>query len=364
MVQVAVAEGVNACTQKFEPYYGIPAAPGGDPRAAAVTAAADMVKFFVPTAAATIDAEAASSLAAIPDGAAKDAGIAAGHAASAATIADRATDGSAAPAFFVPPNTDPGMWQVTPSCPRPAPFGGAQVGAFKHWGNVRPFALASGSQFRLPPPPALDSPEYAHDFNEVQAVGSSTSTVRPQDRSDIARVYAAQNAHQGWNSIARQLSAEKPQDISQSARIFALTNIAINDAFIAIFDTKYYYNLWRPETAIPRADEDDNSLTVAGPFTPWIVTPCFPSYASAHGVGAGAASQVLTRFFGNGGHHLTNSAAGVTVTYDSLDAMVHDIADARVFGGIHYRFEQMAGEAQGRDVANYTVNTVFPRVDD
>lgn len=353
-VHVAIYEAVNACTHKFQPYFGVTAADGADPEAAAIVAAHDTLKFLFPPQAAILDAREATLLAAIPDGQAKTDGEAAGAAAAQAEIAQRTGDGSAPPQFFVPPNTDPGMWQKTPSCP---PAGGV----FKQWPNVRPFGITSSSQFRSDPPPALSSDAYAHDYNEVQAVGEKNSTLRPADRANVAKIYAAQPPHIGWNSIARQLFAQRKSHhgISDAARIFALLNMSLADSHFTVFDTKYTYNLWRPETAIPRGAEDDNPLTTAGPFAPFIVTPCFPSYPSAHGDGAGAGATVLATFFGNGGHALTNSdpsVPGVTLTYSRIDQIVKDVSDARVFGGIHFRFDQDAAELQGAEVALWNVS--------
>jgi hypothetical protein len=353
IIHVAVFEAANAISHKYTPYFGVTAPKGADEQAAVITAAHNVMVALFPTEQATLDANQAAALAAIPDGKAKNDGIAVGQAAAQATLAARTNDGSVPAQFFVPPNTDPGMWQKTPSCP---PAGGV----FKHWSGVKPFGVDSNSQFRAGPPPTLDSAEYATSFNETQAVGGQGSTQRPQDRSDVARIYAGQFAHIGWNSMARQLMAQTNayDKLTQSARIFALLNIALADGMFAVFDTKYTYNLWRPETAIPRADEDNNPLTVAGPFVPWVVTPCFPAYPSAHGIDAGAGAQVLAHFFGHSGYTLTNSdpsVPGVTLHYTDVDQMVHDISDARVFGGIHWRFDQDIAEGMGRQVADFVL---------
>lgn len=353
MIQVAVFEAANAISHKYTPYFGVPAPKGADEQAAVIVAAHDVMVALFPTEQATLDANRDTALAAIHNCRGKTDGIAVGKAAAAATLAARASDGSVPAQFFVPPNTDPGMWQKTPSCP---PAGGV----FKHWAGVTPFGVDSNSQFRAGPPPTLDSAAYATSFNETQAVGGQGSTQRPQDRSDVARIYAGQFAHIGWNSMARQLMAQTNayNKLTQSARIFALLNMALADGMFAVFDTKYNYNLWRPETAIPRAAEDNNPLTVAGPFVPWVVTPCFPAYPSAHGIDAGAGAEVLAHFFGDGHHHLTNSdpsVPGVTLHYTALSQMVHDISDARVFGGIHWRFDQDIAEGMGRQVADFVV---------
>lgn len=348
-VQLAVFEAVNAITGEYEPYLGtITASPGASTEAAAVTAAHGVLKAFFPAQGATLDQKRADSLATIPDGQSKNDGIAVGEAAAAAMIANRTNDGSAPPQFHTPPNSDPYEWQTTAGCPS----GG---GAFKHWPNVKPFGIESSSQFRADPPPKLTSGTYARDYNEVQAVGDISSTLRPQDRADVALLYAADPPHYGWNSVLRQIASTRQDDITTTARIAALMNMSLSDAFITVFESKYFYRTWRPVTAIPRGDEDGNLLTVPSSFTPFILTPCFPSYPSAHGSGTGSTLEILERAYGRH-HSVTMShpgAPGIVLQYNDLRDIIDDVSDARVFGGIHFRFDQDAGERLGRDVGRY-----------
>ena len=349
-VQGAVFEAVNSITGKYAPYFPTTqrAPAGADPEAAAVAAAHGVLTWLSPAASATLLEKREASLAAIADGQGKTDGIAAGEAAAAAMIAARTGDGSAPPLFWTPPSTAPYEWQKTPSCP---PAGGL----FYHWQNVKPFGIPSSSHFRAPPPPALDSDRYTRAYDEVQAVGSADSLLRPQDRADVARVYAAQPPHQGWNDVARQIIATRHDSITDTARTLALLNMTLSDGHITVFESKYFYRTWRPETAIARGDEDGNPATIAGPFTPFVVTPCFPSYPSAHGSGAGGASRVLTKAYGRF-HSIDLShpaVPGVVLHYEDLRDIVRDVSDARVYGGIHFRFDQDAAEAMGRVVANY-----------
>jgi hypothetical protein len=142
--------------------------------------------------------------------------------------------------------------------------------------------------------------------------------------------------------------------------------MATADASIAVFDTKYFYRTWRPITAIPRGDEDGNRWTVPGPFLQYIAaTPCFPSYPSAHGTLSGAARTVLVRAYGRFGHSVTVShpaAPGIVLHYTDLKTITDDIADARVFGGIHFRFDQDAGEIQGHAVGQYDYNNLLQKL--
>lgn len=349
IVQIAVFEAVNAIIGDYEPYLGtITAPPGASPEAAAIAAAHRTLVILHPSSAAGLDGLRAASLSAIPDGQSKDDGIAVGEAAAAALLALRSNDGAGAVVPYTP-GTDPGDWQPTPPAFAPALLPG--------WGQVTPFGLRDGAQFRLSPPPPIHSSKFARDYNEVKQVGAVNSTLRPQDRTDVARFYAAATPVDVWNSAARQVSAAQGKTLSENARIFALLAMAICDASIAAFDTKYFYNYWRPVTAIRAGDTDDNHKTDPDPnWLPLIVTPPFPSYPSAHGTLSGAARTVLEHVYGKSQHSITLThagAPGIVLDYSSWKQITNDIADARVYGGIHYRFDQTAGARQGRRVASY-----------
>ena len=357
-VQVAVFEAVNATTGKYEPYLGtISAPPGASPEAAAVMAAHGILVGFFPAQVTTLDLRRDASLALIPDGQEKTDGIAVGMAAAAAMLANRTNDGSAPPLFHLPTNSDPYEWQVYTGCP-------AGGGVFKHWPNVRPFAIQSASQFRAPPPPPLRTGLYVRDYNEVQAVGDINSPNRPQDRTDVARLYAAANPPSLWNNTLLQIVSTRNDEITDTAQTMALMNMAVNDAAISVFETKYFYRTWRPITAIPRGDEDGNWRTTPGPFTPLIATPCFPGYPSAHGSLTSAALKVLERAYGKFGHSITvqhPTVPGVVLHYSELDPMIEDISDARVYGGIHFRHDQDAGERQGDAVGQFVYNHMLKK---
>ncbi|HEY8559224.1 MAG TPA: vanadium-dependent haloperoxidase [Pyrinomonadaceae bacterium] len=353
-VQVAVFEAVNATTGKYEPYLGtIGASPGASPEAAAVSAAHGVLIAYFSGQAANLNQRRDASLAMIPDGPAKTDGIAVGMAAAAAMLANRTNDGSAPPLTFTPTTLDPYQWQLTPGC---------AAGVFRHWQNVRPFAIESASQFRADPPPALDSGVYAQDFNEVQTVGDVNSTERPADRTAVARLYAFAVPPTLWNSALLQISSTRGDEITDTARTMALMNMAVSDAAVSVFDSKYFYKTWRPVTAITRGDEDANKWTTAGSFTPLISTPCFPGYPSAHGSLSGAALKVLERAYGRFNHSITVQhplAPGIEINYTDLRAMMVDISDARVYGGIHFRFDQDAGRRQGEAVAKFVYSNML-----
>jgi hypothetical protein len=199
----------------------------------------------------------------------------------------------------------------------------------------------------------------------VQAVGDLNSINRPQDRTDVARLYAVANPPSLWNNTLLQIVSMRNDEITDTARTMALMNMAVNDAAISVLESKYFYRTWRPITAIPRGDEDGNKQTTPGMFTPLIATPCFPGYPSAHGSLSSAAIDILERAYGRSGHSITvqhASVPGVVLHYSELGPMIEDISDARVYGGIHFRYDQDAGEKQGNGVARYVYNHSLKKV--
>lgn len=346
--QLAVFEAVNAIQGGYDPYLGTVVAPAGaSADAAAIAAAHGVLKFYFPANAATLDALKATSLGAIPDGSAKAGGVATGEAAAAAILATRVNDGSTPVQFYLPASNDPYQWQLTPGC-------SASGGVLYNWPNLRPFGIADAEAFRADPPPALTSPQYTRAFDEVKRVGSKTSTERPQDRTDVARFYAATSPAYIFSMAARQISDAEGRSMLHLARALALVNMAISDAAVASYGTKYHYTTWRPETAIHNADIDENPKTEAEQgWEPFITAPCFPAYTSNHASLSGAGAEVLRRVYGEGGHAITISnpaVQGLTYNYLTFDQLLSDIDDARVFGGIHFRFDQDAGGVLGRAV--------------
>jgi hypothetical protein len=366
IVQVAVFEAVNAITRRYVPYLGTVSAPeGASARAAVVTAAHDTLVWLFPAQQGFLDDEQTESLRAIRDGQAKDDGMAVGRAAAAAMIANRTGDGSTPAQFYTPASDAPYDWQPTPGC---ASAPANNRGLFLHWQFVKPFGILSSAQFRAPQPPALGSARYARDFEEVKAVGDAASTERPRDRADVATLFAAQPPHRGWNLVARQLVAARHDGITRTARTLAIMNMSLSDAHITVFESKYFYRTWRPETAVRRADEDGNPCTSPDPdYSPFVVTPCFPGYPSAHGAGGGAARVVLERAYGRKGHDLTITdagASGIVLHYSDLRDITDDVSDARVYGGIHFRYDQVAGNRMGEAIGRYNLRHLLRRLEE
>ena len=283
-----------------------------------------------------------------------------GEDAAAAMLLLRADDGWDAVVPYTP-GTDPGDWQPTPPALAPAFLPG--------WGQVTPFGLREGSQFRLPPPPALHTGKYANDYNEVKLLGRIDSPFRPQDRTDVARFYAAASPVQVWNSAARQVSAAQGKTLSENARIFALLAMAMGDASIAVWDTKYHYNFWRPLTAIRSGDIDGNRTDRPGsglapadrhPGAPQLrVGPRDRVRRRPRGARAGLRQ-------GRPCHHPDQSrAAGHRPQLHRLGARSPTTSTTpAIYGGIHFRFDQEAGARQGRQVGSYILGNYLRSQDD
>jgi len=359
-------EAINAITGEYEPYIGIAAPAGASADAAAATAAYRVLKTYFPTAP-DIDQAYANSLAAIPAGLSKTNGILTGEAAAAALISNRLSDGSS-PAKISPVGLAlPGVWQVTlpPGCAATA-----TGGAFYQWKDVTPFGVPDVTAFRPAPPPALTSREFTKDYNEVNQVGSVGSSARPQDRSDVARFYQASSPTLLFNLALRQVAEAEQRSMSDNARALALLNMATSDSLVASFSAKYHYNFWRPENAIRFQGDYGNPNTEPDPtYVPFISTPCFPSYPSNHASGSNGAAEVLRRLYGEGGHSITlvnpfvGSVANLQFTYTTFNQICNDVDDARIYGGIHYRFDQVAGNRLGREVGTSVYKHNLRRVD-
>jgi hypothetical protein len=361
ITQAAVYDAVVAIDRSFEPYHAhVHASRGASLEAAAAQAAHDTLAALFPTQASTFDSALAADLVGIPPGRVRQ-GTEVGHAVAQQILTWRSTDGSTAVVNYTP-GTDPGDWQPTPPAFLPA--------LAPQWPYVTPFALSAGSQFRPGAPPALDSAAYAAAFDEVKSLGRVDSTTRTEEQKQIARFWndglGTAFAMGYWNRIAQQVATDQGLGLVQDARLFALLNIAEADAQIACWDAKYTYNLWRPVTAIRAADTDNNPATDPdATWTPLLVTPNFPSYTSAHSALSGAAAGVLTALFGSDYHFTVGSESvpGVTRSFDSFAAAAAEAGQSRIYGGIHYQFDNQNGQALGRDVSRFVVGNFLRRAE-
>ena len=365
IVQLAVFEAVNAITGEYEPYLNPPTqpAPGASVEAAVATAAHKVMTTYFPAAAPGInglDAARDADLNAIPNGPAKTAGVAAGMSAANAMIALRASDGSSPLTTIIPaPTSTAGVYQLTTGC---------AAALFYNWQNVTPFGIATASSFLLPPPPSLASNQYAKNYAETMTVGASTSTSteRPADRAEVVRLYAGTSPSFLLSKATRDIAAQKGTSVSENARALALIHMASSDSLVASFFNKYHYDRWRPETGIRNGAADGNDKTDGAPgFATFIPTPCFPAYPSNHASGTSGGLEAIRRMFGAAGFDITitnnvpalGSLPATTITkhYTQLKQIGDDVDDARVYGGIHWRSDQVAGNDLGRAIATEVV---------
>jgi hypothetical protein len=362
MMHIAMFDAANAIERQYSPYHAhLSAHPGASAEAAAAQAAHDVLSELIPAARATFDAALQARLAKIAPWRAA-AGAAIGRRAASNIIAWRANDGSAepAPAWSLPPF--PGLWQPT----------SAQGAQLAHFGEFEPFALLTATQYLPDPPPALDSELYAADFEEVRLLGSATSTVRTATETQTARLFASvgnSSSHFGvWNNVARDMARRSRWSLVKTARLFALMNVAVFDGVQTTHASKFVYGLWRPITAIRRADEDMNAATVAdAAWTPLLSTPAYPSHASNQTCVGVSAARSLARAFGRDDLPFsvtwigTAGNADVTRHYSRFSELADQQARSRVFGGIHFNFELTAAEESCVKVADYVADNYARR---
>jgi hypothetical protein len=359
IVHAAIYDAVNAIDQTSTVFH-VPAEAPADasPEAAAAAAGLFTAAALFPTHLDLFQATFQSALANVPEGQAKEDGIAVGRFVAEQTLIWRVTDGANA---FVPyaPGDNPGDWR--PTLPAFAP---AQT---PQWPFVTPFALDSGSQFRPPAPPELLSAAYTATYNEVKDLGRFDSKVRTPEQTEIARFWEAKAGTPQiagyWNVIAENVAQTQGNTLDENARLFAELNVALADDAIAFFDAKYTYNRWRPITAIQLADQTGNPETIPDPdWLPLLNTAPHPSWVSAHGATSGAAAAVLADFFGTDdiSFSLTSEdLPDVTHSFPSFSAAANEAMDSVLFAGTHFRVDNVAGHELGQSVATFVTQNFF-----
>jgi hypothetical protein len=351
MLHIAMFEAVNAIDRRYAPYkLNLTADRTTSREAAAAAAAYDVLLALHPDKKADLDAALAGSLAGIAESEAKSKGIGLGKQAAAGIIALRANDGSNTPEDYRPVTTA-GVY-----IPTTIPIESTSS-------KTKPFVMASASQFRAAPPPALTSETWTRDLNEIREIGSNTSAKRSAEQTTIARFWFF-TGPRTYNTIVRQIASTKKMDLVDCARLYALTSIASADAFIAVFDAKYAYNLWRPVTAIRNADLTSNPATPRdASWQPLGVTPMHPEYPCAHCIISSAVSTVLQHVVGNEIDEITltsPTAAGITRKWTRLQDYSDEVSSARIYAGFHYRFSTEAGKDMGKKIGDLTVATLMP----
>jgi hypothetical protein len=366
IVESSVFDAVNGVKGHYSPIHVAPAAPKKtSARAAAVQAAYVSLMHIYPAQAAMFNAARTDSLNAIlaTNGgdnlhakiqAAVNQGIAWGQQVADAIWTWRSTDGfSPAPAPYFG-DTNIGDWRPTP----PA----LASGAAPQFATMTTWVIASPSQFRPAGPPPLGSALYAQVFNETKTMGRATGSPRTADQTQLALFWQSSSPTYFWNGVGLRLAATQDMTLLDNAHLFGALNVAIADSVIAAWDAKYYFHSWRPVTAINLADTDGNPATdVDTSWTPLISTPNHPEYPSAHSVFSSGGAAVLASFFGQNTPFTVDSDAmpGVTRSFTSFNQAMAELADARVFGGIHFRTACDDGLAVGAAVGNYILQNAF-----
>jgi PAP2 superfamily len=364
-VSASVFDAVNGIEPRYEPLHVRLEAPRqGSARAAAIQAAFAILIKSYPKLTPSLTTKRDASITALSPGESAQAilaGVTWGQ-----IVADeiwnwRLTDGVAPPPppflgalGIVGTPAAIGVWR--PTAPGNAPGAGPQYATMTPWVLKRP------SQFRIAPPNALTSAEYAADYNEIKVMGIFSGSGRSSDQSELALFWAG-NTPLYWNRIASQISVSHSLTLSENAHLFALLNVSMADALITCWDAKYRYVFWRPVTAIPAGDTDGNAATAADPaWVPWLNsfptgTPAHPEYPSGHSTVSGDAAEILTNTFGDETPFtVTSDVRPGTRSFSSFSSAVAEIADARVFGGIHFRVSCIRGNALGQTVANYVMS--------
>jgi PAP2 superfamily len=301
---------------------------------------------LLPAQQAMIEAAYQAALGTVADSANKVNGIADGEGAAQAVLAARADDSAAAPETYRP-HTTAGVYVPT------------TTPAVTQWPQRKPWLMRSAAQFRPAGPPPLTSETWARDFNEVKALGGRASARRSAEQTDLARFWDY-SAPPIYHALVRSVALQPGRSLERNARLFAAVAQAMDDALIAVFDAKYHYAFWRPVTAIRNGDLDGNDATEreAG-WSPLIDVPMHPEYPAAHSVLAASLGTVLAAEVGSGPlPELTTSsptAKGATRRYQSIDALVQEVSNARIWGGLHYRTSTEVGTHLGRRVGELAV---------
>jgi hypothetical protein len=361
-VHIAIYDAVNAIDGRYSVFAVQPLSSpvGGSPEAAAATAAYLTLKWMFPMQQAYLDGVYASYMAGIPSGGPKTIGTLIGTEVGNAFTMLRTGDGrnASVPYFF---GSGPGVYQLTPGCPSSP--------ATPWLAQMKPFAIESASQFRADGPPNLTSAQWADDMNETRLYGALDGSLRTSEETRTGQFYAENPGSQFGRNV-RGIATAYQLSVSDSARLFAQLFVTAADSLITTWDSKYYYNFWRPFTAIRAADTDDNPATDPDPtWAPLVATPCHPEYPAAHGAGTGALADALEQFFGSKRVDFTLTSTSVPGfalfehRFTRTQDLIKEVIDARIFGGMHYRTSGVHGTVIANKVAHYVAKHYFRPVE-
>lgn len=403
IAHIAMFEAINAIEQQYESYTGLsPWLEEASIRAAMAQAAHDALVALYPLQSNRLEDKLNNELSKISNGNAKTNGILLGSMAAESILALRENDGSdhEEPVVGIDyiPSNDPGEWRVDPISNVNKAIGG-------YWSNVLPFVIDNAEQFRIVPPPALVSPEYTTAFNETKSVGGDgviTATDRTAEQTEIGIFWAYDGTPslcappRLYNQVTKKILLQKKSTFLDTAHLLTLSNVAMADAAIAIWESKYFYKFWRPVTAIREADPgtgpstlgDGNPDTIGDvTFSPLGApasnlngpnfTPPFPAYPSGHAGFGGTIFQILRRFYqqdnikfsftsdefnGSTKDNQGNIRPVVTRTFNSLSQAEEENGQSRMYLGIHWSFDKTKGIEQGRNVADYIFDNLYQKI--
>lgn len=352
IMHTAIYEAVNAITKKYPASDLKLNASGGASVDAAVAGAsrAILVK-LIPTKALDVELAFQKAMAAIPDGQSKTLGLSAGERAAAAILAARTDDGFATVESYRP-YTIAGVYVPTP------------VPLVSTWPKRKPWLMTSPTQFRPGSPPDLKSAQWARDYNEIKAIGARDSKTRTKEQTDIARFWET-TGPTIYHTLVRSVADSPGRDVTRNARLYMAVTQATDDAMIAIFDAKYHYNFWRPITAIRNGDIDGNDATTRDEsWTPFINTPMHPEYPCAHCIVSGAIGTILQADIGNAAVQLSATSPTANNTkrnWTKVDDFIQEVANARIYDGVHFRTSTEVGTDMGRKIGNLAVAKYLTR---
>lgn len=351
IMHIAMFDAVNTIEPVYRPYQAqLPAPPDTSKDAAAAAAAGAVLTKLLPDAAPDIQAALTSYLAAIPESDAKSNGIKLGDAVAAKILEARANDEASAPDAYRPVTTA-GVYIPTP------------LTVASQWPTLKPFAMTSPSQFRPKPPIALESEQWAKDYNEIKELGEKNSSKRSARQTEDARFWLM-TGPRSTHPLERQIIIQKEMSVIESARFMAVIAAAEADAMIAVMDAKYKYAFWRPITAIRNGDIDGNAATEReATWQPIDNTPMHPEYPCAHCIVSSALASAIEAMLDTADipevAMTSTTAPGVTHRWTNLRAYADEVAAARIVAGFHYRFSNVVGQDMGRQIGAYTVKTIM-----
>lgn len=354
-VAVAMYDAASSIDRHFKPFAVTVDAPAGAQiDAAVVTAAHDVLVHYFPGQQSSLDAAQTASLGVISEGRAKSDGISVGRSVAAQWIRMRSTDGVEAKVVYAPGH-GPGVWEPIPNVPAPAP--NVTPAPVDPWfTQFHPFGLKSPDQFisALDQPYPLTSAEWAADFNLTKNYGAQKSAYRTTQQTEIG-LFWTDGPAQSIRAVQALIGSHNLDTVS-AARMSAMAYVSLADAFAASMSAKYHFAFWRPYTAIRNADPSVNSATIADrTWIPLAPTPGHPEYPANHGTITQAFMDALAYFFGTDNVSITFTSAvtHTTHTFSSLQEVVREVDNARVYGGMHYRHSVLQGNVLGRMVAAY-----------